>query len=352
MNIRIPLFTIAVVLAALAVGQAPVTKIDAKTKAQTVAELAKVMRETYAYPENGKKAAELVERKQRAGDYDKIDTGEELAKQLSTDLNGICKDAHLRVRFSEETLPVRAQAAEPSPEEIKRNEEYVRYANAGFSKVERLNGNIGYLAFRNFMEVSAAKRPIKAAMEFLQDTDALIIDIRDNGGGEPETVQLICSYFFGAKPVHLNDLVSRDGKRQEFWTLENIDGPRYLDKDIYVLTSKRTGSAAEEFSYNLKNLKRALIVGEPTWGGANPGGVYRLNDHFGVFVPHMHAENPITRTNWEGTGVLPDVAVSPAEGLKLAYGMALKKQIAKTTDSERKAMLEEVLKEQEAKKGQ
>jgi C-terminal processing protease CtpA/Prc len=256
------------------------------------------------------------------------------------------------VRFSEEPLPVRKEASEPSAEEIKRNQDYVRYSNAGFAKVERLDGNIGYISFRNFMDVDAAKRPVKAAMEFLQDTDALIIDIRENGGGSPETVRLICSYLFDSKPVHLNDLVSRDGKREEFWTLENVDGPRYLNKDVYVLTSKRTGSAAEEFSYNLKNLKRALIVGEPTWGGANPGGVYRLNDHFGVFVPHMHAENPITRTNWEGTGVLPDVAVEPTEGLTLAYGMALKKQIAKTSDSERKAVLEQILKEQEAKKGQ
>lgn len=350
MNVRTSLIIGSLLVAAAATAQAPTSQVDAATRSQTVTDLAKAMRDTYAYPDNGKKAAASIEAKLKSGAYDSIGSGPDLATRLTADLNEICKDAHLRVRYSEQVLPIRKDAAEPSPEEIKRNDEFVRYANAGFSKVERLDGNIGYISFRNFMGAAAAKRPVKAAMEFLKDTDALIIDIRQNGGGDPETVQLICSYFFGDKPVHLNDLVSRDGKRQQFWT-HKVDGPKFLDKEIYVLTSKRTGSAAEEFSYNLKNLRRATIVGEPTWGGANPGGVYRLNDHFGVFIPHAHAENPITRTNWEGTGVLPDVAVNPEDGLKKAYSMALEKEIARTTDTERKQMLEQILKEQEGNAG-
>jgi retinol-binding protein 3 len=351
MKIRNPLFISALLVAALAIAQGPSTALTAEVRAQTVQELAKAMRDSYAYPELGKKAAAAIEGKLKAKDYDSLTEGPQLAERLSKDLNEICKDAHLRVRYSPETLPVRKERSEPSAEEVKRQQDFEKYANSGFTKVERLDGNVGYISFRNFMDADASKRPVKAAMEFLADTDALIIDIRQNGGGSPETVRLICSYFFDGKPVHLNSLVSRDGKKTEFWTLEKVDGPKYLGKEIYVLTSKRTGSAAEEFTYNLKNLKRATIIGEPTWGGANPGGVHRLNDHFGVFVPHAHAENPITKTNWEGTGVLPDIAVDPKDGLTIAYTMALKKQIERTSDTERKAMLEQIVKEQEAKKG-
>jgi C-terminal processing protease CtpA/Prc len=352
MKLRNTLFISALLVAALAIAQGPSTAITADVRSQTVQELAKAMRDSYAYPELGKRAADSIEGKLKAKEYDTLSEGPQFAERLSKDLNEICKDAHLRVRFSPEKLPIRKDRGQPSAEEIKRQQEFVKYANAGFTKVERLDGNVGYISFRNFMDVDSARRPVKAAMEFLADTDSLIIDIRQNGGGSPDTVQLICSYFFDSKPVHLNSLVARDGKKTEFWTLKNVDGPRYLGKEIYVLTSKRTGSAAEEFTYNLKNLKRATIVGEPTWGGANPGGVFRLNDHFGVFVPSAHAESPITKTNWEGTGVLPDFAVDPKDGLTVAYTMALKKQIERTSDPERKTMLGEIVKEQEAKKGQ
>lgn len=332
-------------IAALAMAQGPNDALTPDVKAQTIQDLEKAMTEGYAFPSVATKAVVALEDHVKAHDYDSITDGKAFAMQLTKDLNAVCHDAHLHLQYSEQPLPVRKDRGAPSPAEIKANQDWEHYVNSGFGKVERMDGNIGYISFRNFMDPNLAKRPIKAAMEFLADTDALIIDIRQNGGGSPETVQLICSYFFGGQPVHLNDLVQRDGKREEFWTLKKVDGPRYLNKDIYVLTSKRTGSAAEEFSYNLKNLKRATIIGEPTWGGANPGGMYRLNDHFAVFVPHAHAENPITHSNWEGTGVLPDIAVDPKDGLSTAYQMALKKEIEHTTDVERKTMLEEILKQ-------
>jgi C-terminal processing protease CtpA/Prc len=341
----------ALLIAALAIAQAPTDALSADVKAQTIQELQKVLREQYAYPQVGQKAADALGSHLSGHDYDSITSGRDFALKLTKDMNDVCHDAHLHAMFSQDALPQRKDRSEPSAEEIKSQQEYTKFVNAGFTKVERLDGNIGYISFRNFMDPDAAKRPVKAAMEFLADTDSLIIDIRQNGGGAPQTVQLICSYFFGEQPVHLNDLVERDGKHTEFWTLKKVDGPRFLNKDIYILTSKRTGSAAEEFAYDLKNLKRATVIGEPTWGGANPGGVYRLNDHFGVFVPHAHAESPVTHANWEGTGVMPDVPVDPKDGLDVAYQMALKKQLDHTVDPDRKAALEKVLKEQDSKKG-
>jgi C-terminal processing protease CtpA/Prc len=156
-------------------------------------------------------------------------------------------------------------------------------------------------------------------------------------------VALICSYLFGAEPVHLNDLHWRDGKGErveEFWTLKEVAGKRYAGKDVYVLTSGRTFSGAEEFSYNLKNLKRATLVGETTGGGANPGGGNRLSAHFAAFIPTGRAVSPVTKTNWEGTGVEPDVKVPADQALRTAQVMALKKAAERTTDEELKRAIQ------------
>ncbi|HZH97943.1 MAG TPA: S41 family peptidase, partial [Fimbriimonadaceae bacterium] len=207
-----------------------------------------------------------------------------------------------------------------------------------------------YIEIVGFMDKAVAARSAQAAMEWVADTDALIIDLRRNGGGHPETVQLICSYLFEAeKPVHLNSLYFRRGDRtEEFWSLKDLPGKRYLNKPVYVLTSKRTGSGAEEFSYNLKNLKRATLVGESTWGGANPGGVVRLNDHFSAFIPTGRAINPITKTNWEGTGVQTDIAVPADQALKVARLEILKAFLSKATDPEDKEWYTNLIKELES----
>jgi C-terminal processing protease CtpA/Prc len=171
----------------------------------------------------------------------------------------------------------------------------------------------------------------------------LIIDVRQNGGGAPGMVALICSYFFAGEPVHLNDLYWRPtNSTEQWWTLAYVPGRRYVGKDIYVLTSKRTFSAAEEFTYNLKNLKRATIVGDTTGGGAHPGEGVRISNHFGMFVPTGRAINPITKTNWEGTGVAPDISVPADLALKTAHLSALNKLESKEQDPELKRQLKEI----------
>jgi C-terminal processing protease CtpA/Prc len=132
----------------------------------------------------------------------------------------------------------------------------------------------------------------------------------------------------------LNDFYVREtGRRQSFHTTETVEGRRYgQNKPVYILTSNRTFSAAEEFTYNLKNLKRAVIVGETTGGGAHPGGVRRITDHFGIWLPTGRAINPITGTNWEGVGIAPDIAVDPTDALRAAHLDALKKILSTATD--------------------
>src|SRR5262249_37311884 len=186
-----------------------------------------------------------------------------------------------------------------------------------------------------------------AAMSFLANTDALIIDVRKNGGGSPGMVALVCSYLFDGRPRHLNSLAWRKSggeEVQQWWRLPYVPGKRYIDKDVYVLTSKRTFSAAEEFTYNLQTQKRATIVGEATGGGAHPGGPQPINDHFAVWIPSGRAVNPITKTNWEGTGVKPDIEVPADQALKTAHLTALKKALeSKETDEMLKGQLKSTI---------
>jgi hypothetical protein len=206
-------------------------------------------------------------------------------------------------------------------------------------------GNIGYLDLRGFVDARMGAETASAAMNMLANADALIVDLRRNGGGDPAMVAFISSYLFGAEPVHLNDLYWREGdSTHQWWTLPYVPGKRFGDKKpVYVLTSKRTFSAAEEFTYNLKNLKRATIVGETTGGGAHPGGMRKVHEHFGMFVPGGRAINPISKTNWEGTGVKPDIDVPADHALKTAQVDALKKLLETAKDQEWKDNLKRVL---------
>jgi C-terminal processing protease CtpA/Prc len=320
---------------------ADVTPEDRRSAVET---LAVSMRERYVFPELGQKVETELKRKLASGAYDGIADGPTLAKTLTEDVNAICKDAHFRVRYSEKPLPARVQRAVPTKGEIERDRWFTRKMNAGLMKVERLDGNVGYIRIDGFFDPQIAARPIQAAMDFVGDTDALIFDVRYNGGGDPATVRLLCSYLFGNKPVHLNDIYIRDGNRTEqFWTLAKVPGQRYVDKPVYVLTSKRTGSGAEEFSYDLKNLHRATLVGASTWGGANPGGTVRLNDHFGAFIPVGRAINPYTKTNWEGVGVDPDVHVEAENALTTAHRLAVEKLLAAAKTEDDKARLTDIL---------
>jgi C-terminal processing protease CtpA/Prc len=144
----------------------------------------------------------------------------------------------------------------------------------------------------------------------------------------PEMVALLCSYLYdGGECVHLNTIYQRRGAVvQHFWTLPYVPGKRFgSQKPVYVLTSNFTFSAAEEFTYNLKHLKRATIIGERTGGGAHPGSRFRIDPHFAIFIPTSRSVNPVTQTNWEGTGVEPEITVPAAEAFSVAYREALQR---------------------------
>ena len=270
--------------------------------------------------------ADRIKAHVKSKDYDAITSAKDFARRLTEDLQAVSHDKHLRVHYSHAKLPVRPEGNhEPTAEDRDRMRRFCGAINGGFEKVERLEGNVGLLKFNGFVPPEFAGETAVAAMNFLASSDALIVDLRENGGGDPAMVALICSYLFGAEQVHLNDLYFRPANEtQQFWTLSYVPGRRYEGKPVYVLTSHRTFSGAEEFTYNLKTRKRATIVGETTGGGANPGGPERIDDHFQVNVPSGRAINPVTKTNWEGTGVAPDVDVPADQAFHTAYLRALK----------------------------
>lgn len=189
-------------------------------------------------------------------------------------------------------------------------------------------------------------------MTLVADSEALIIDLRRNGGGDPATVALITSYLYDAgDPVHLNNLYYRwSNQTQQYWTHAWVPGKRFGgSKPVYALTSGHTFSAAEEFANNLKVLKRATIVGATTGGGANPSDSFKLAEHMRIFIPTGRAINPVTKTNWEGTGVIPDVAVPQEQALLTAQIMAMQPLVAKLAEPWRKEGPAKVLAELQAK---
>ncbi|MDT5268928.1 MAG: hypothetical protein QOH49_1114 [Acidobacteriota bacterium] len=322
----------------------PDMTVDAAARKEVVENLLQRLGDIYVFPDTAAKMERAVRERLDKGEYDKLTSAKQFAEKLTADIQEVSHDKHLRVRYSSQPIPERAGGPhEPSAEEREQFRREMSRINYGFQKVERLPGNIGYVEFRGFFDPEGGAETVASVFNFLANTDAIIFDLRKNGGGDPKMVALICSYLFGAEPVHLNDLHWRDGKGErveEFWTLKNVSGKRYAGKDVYVLTSSYTFSGAEEFSYNLKNLKRATLVGETTGGGANPGGGNRLSAHFGAFIPTGRAVSPVTKTNWEGTGVEPDVKVPADQALKTAQVIALKKALDKTTDQELKGAIQ------------
>jgi hypothetical protein len=300
-----------------------------------------LLRSHYVFPDRAERAAAIVEAKLAAGDYDGLDEFT-LASRLTADLYEVCEDKHLKVRLGGGPGPGRDGPGHPGPApaagpngqdkgEPADHEERVlamrrrgRLDNFGIHRVERLPGNVGYLDIRRVPAPEFAGPAISAAMELVAGTYALIIDLRRNGGGSPDGVVLWCSHLLRDSKTHLNDIFDADtGETRQFWSLGHLQAPRYLDRPVYALTSDRTFSGGEDFCYTLQALGRGVVIGETTGGGAHPTRGYPVSDAIHIGIPHARSINPVTGTNWEGTGVAPDVAVPQEQARDVAYRRAL-----------------------------
>jgi retinol-binding protein 3 len=297
--------------------------LNASTRVRVIDGAIAMLNEFYVSPNLAKAMADTIRARQKRGEYDSVTDGDIFANMLTHDLQDVSHDRHLRVDFSPAPLPENPPLRNPATDAQFRKQ--MERTNCGFEEAAILPGNVGYLKFDMFADPSVCGPTAVAAMNFLSNADAIIFDLRDNGGGDPRMVALIATYLF-SKPTHLNDLWERQGDlTQQFWTLPYVPGTRLDSQPVYVLTSSRTFSAAEEFCYDLKNLKRATIVGETTGGGAHPVAPHRINAHFTIDVPFAKAINPISKTNWEGTGVEPDVEVAADDALSTAEKLAAEK---------------------------
>jgi hypothetical protein len=318
-SLLVLLVVLAVIVPTLS-GQTRPT-VDAEIRAAVVTELGTLLRDRYVHADVGITCADELDGRLAGGDFDTVSDAGDFCQILTRILQDISHDKHLHVDRGNPNLPV--ETSIDTDDSTRRRREQGRRRNFGFEQILRLDGNVGVLDLRGFMPVEDGGETAIAAMNFLSTSDAIIIDLRQNGGGDPEMVQLISSYFFD-EPTHLNSLYWRaDDRTDEFWTHEDVTGQRMGDVPLFVLTSRRTFSAAEEFTYNLKTQKRATIIGETTGGGAHPGDVHSLPGQLTVFMPEGRAINPITGTNWEGTGVEPDIETDANSAFEQAVQLAL-----------------------------
>jgi hypothetical protein len=298
--------------------------------AEVVDVVASLLRSGYVFQDRAAAAGAVLGASLAAGEYDGLDD-EALAGKLTRQLYEVCRDKHLRVRVRPARAgprepgpggPRRGAPAEPAwPEWLKRGGPH----NYGIRRVERLDGDVGYLDLHGVADPGAGGRAIAAAMELVAGTGALIIDLRQNHGGSPDGVVFWCSYLFPDARMHLNDIFDAGtGETRQFWTLAHVPGERYLDRPVYVLTSERTFSGGEDFAYTLQAQGRAEVIGETTGGGAHPTDTIPVSATLAVSVPFARSINPVTGTNWEGTGVTPDVAVPAEQAFDVAYGKALR----------------------------
>ena len=307
-------------LAALLASSAQAQPLDDNARDTAIARLADHLAGRYVFPEVGAEAARFVTTRAEAGAYDGLDA-EALADSLTTDLQAVTHDRHLNVWLTPEGTD---SADEAALERLRARNAIER--NYGFARVERLDGNVGYLDLRGFYPTAIGAETALAALRFLDGADAIVVDLRHNSGGHPDMVRFLLTHLF-AERTHLNSLYWRDGDRtEEFWTLDERPGPDLSDLPLVVLTSGETFSGGEEFAYDVQSRERGTLVGETTGGGANPGAALPIGGPLQVFLPTGRAINPVTGTNWEGVGVVPDVPTSAEDayerGLEIARDAA------------------------------
>jgi retinol-binding protein 3 len=301
--------------------------LTAQSRAALIERTASLISDHYVFPDKAASIATTMRGWKRDREITATTDERRLASILTERLRHF--DGHFTLRFSPGT---RADAAPDT--------DFERRTNYGFDEVRRLPGNIGYIRLSYFADFDVtltgtnlppARKAAEAALALVANCDAVVIDLRQNGGGSSTMIDLLLSGFFGPRPVLLNRFHWRDGNRNEDTsTLANFTGTRRPDVPLYVLTSARSASAAEEFSYDVQTQHRGTLVGETTAGAANPGDTFDAGGGFSIFISTGTAINPVTGTNWERTGVHPDIAIAADDALPRAEGEALKAILVRT----------------------
>ncbi|MCB0541201.1 MAG: S41 family peptidase [Bacteroidetes bacterium] len=312
----------------LTFGQSQSVSIDKKEKEQVIDSLSILLSNYYIFPEKIPPTISLLKVNYKKGVYDKINDPNEFADKLTFDVISITNDKHFRIAFDPETVDEERKYKANSSASTSEKD---RTTNFGFDQVKILNGNIGYINLKGFYDLSYSSAPLNAAMNFVANSDALIIDLRNNHGGASDLGPYFSAFFF-KEPQLLYDFYSRENNKtihQQYWTQTYVDGKRLIDIPIFILTSNFTFSAAEAFAYSLQSLNKATIVGENSGGGAHMWTGKIVTNNFYAHIPFARPVDPRTKTNWEITGVNPDVKCDANQALVNAQIEALKVLMAK-----------------------
>jgi tetratricopeptide (TPR) repeat protein len=302
--------------------------LNTKEKNAVVAVIKTHLEESYIDLDLSKKMIIELNNNLKSDRYKKITNPDEFSKTVTEDLQSISKDLHLKIRFEPERIAQEkfVISEDKQLEMEKKMAMQMAEINYGFAEAKILDGNIGYLNLNQFADIKYAEETATATMNFLSNTNAIIIDLRTNGGGVPSMIQLLASYFFDETPVLLSDFYERKtNTKTQLYSFESVNGKRCINKPLYILTSKHTFSAAEAFAYTLKHLDKATVVGEITKGGANRTKRVNLNDEFTLSVPYIQSIHPVTKTNWEGKGVQPNIKTVEKDAFVYAHVDAIRK---------------------------
>lgn len=299
-------------------------------RSKVLSDITEQVKRYYVNKDAYKKVDSLFQSDLKKGTFNNLskkDFGKLLTQKLRTTIN----DQHFLVKYLEKYSP---EKLVDEKEKEKLNNFHNSLENFGFESVKRLEGNIGYINFKGFASPQSSANTLAAAMNFVSNTNALIIDLRENGGGDNDMLLLVCSYFFDKKTDIYTTYFRHNNKTVINSTASNVSGSKYLHKKICILTSKKTFSAAEGLAYFLQQYKLAEIVGEKTGGAANPVEHSIVQNQYLLLVPSGKVSSTINRKNWEHIGVVPDQEVKAEDALRVAHIKMLKNMLATKTRTE------------------
>ena len=293
-------------------------QLDPAERKRILAAAVVTLKEHYYDHDAAQKMADALSAHEKRGDYDAVTDRARFAALLMQQLREVNPDRHLTFEFFQDPLPPPPPSSQTRAA-LDQYREAMKQQNCTFERVELLPRNIGYLKFNSFPDPEVCRVAAMAAMTYVNHADALVFDLRDNRGGDPAMVQLVGSYLFDHPEYWYNP---REATTAQSWTQSPVPGSDLAGKPVFVLTSVRTASGAEQFCYDLKMLKRATLIGETTAGAAHAGVFHRLDDRFGIGIPEVKAINPYSDTDWAEVGVEPDIKVSAASALDVALKLA------------------------------
>ena len=347
---RIPWIFLATLLAvplsaqAQPAGQGETPVINGPTRAAIVDSITAVIDSVYVLGEPAEMIVAELRKNLADGAYDEFTDPAAFAQRLYDDAQAINHDGHFDIRALPPANP-RAEVArqEEDPTEIERRRRINRSRNYGFRKAEILSGGVGYIRFDQFSHGDDAFLAAAAAMNFVANSNAVIIDLRNNGGGSAAMIRFVAGYLFEENAHLINWDIRAEGKTDQSYSADYVPGQRIIEQPVYILTSGRTFSAAEEFTFDMKNLERATVVGDTTGGAGHTVAGYAFAfDGFriGIRLPYGRAYNPENDEGWEGVGVIPHITVPAAQALDAAHGDALARLIENEEDEEFRAVLQ------------